>query len=117
MSLIANPPAAPVQEARPLEIQVFPLKKSAHVLRAINHPLRQQMLRLLYRHGHLTVTELFTRLGLEQSVASQHLGLLRRAGFVGTSRNGKYIHYSVNEQRLKQVQQYCDDLLKHPARR
>lgn len=117
MSLIAIPPAAPAGATRPLDLQVFQLRQAALVIRAINHPLRQQMMQLLYRNGFLTVTELFTKMNLEQSVASQHLALLRRAGFVNTLREGKYIHYSVNEERLGQVQKYCSNLLHIPAPR
>lgn len=117
MSVTATPSAPPMQEARHLNIQVVQLKKSSLVIRAINHPLRQQMLQLLYSNGQLTVTELYHHFGLEQSVASQHLALLRRAGFVDTAREGKYIHYSVNEQRLEQVHRFCSDLLLQPFSR
>jgi DNA-binding transcriptional ArsR family regulator len=90
---------------------LVPLEKAAGVLRAINHPLRLQMLQLLHQYGHLTVTELYTRMGLVQSVASQHLALLRRAGFVTTLRNERFVHYSVNEERLEEVHGYCRHLL------
>jgi DNA-binding transcriptional ArsR family regulator len=64
-----------------LEIHVVPIKKTILVLRAINHPLRQQMLKLIHEESKITVTELYDTLGLEQSVASQHLAILRRAGW------------------------------------
>lgn len=94
-----------------LEIQPLQFKKAALILRAINHPLRQQMLRLTHQQGRMTVTELYGKLRLEQSVASQHLAILRRAGFVGTERDGKFIFYSVNYQRLKEVQDLVGDII------
>lgn len=87
------------------------IKKSAVILRAINHKLRQQMLMLILQHGKMKVTEIFEKLFLEQSVASQHLAILRRAGFVKTKREGKFIWYSVNLQRLEQVQKVIDILI------
>jgi len=77
------------------------VKKSAIILRAVNHKLRQQILKKIDEKGKVTVTEIFTELFLEQAVASQHLAVLRKAGFVKTTRDGKFIYYSVNYLRLK----------------
>ena len=46
---------------------------------------------------------LCVRLRLEQSVASQHLAILRKAGIVSTQRDGKFIYYSVNFKRLEEI--------------
>lgn len=69
------------------------------------------MLKLLLEKKSLTVTEIFTGLFLEQAVASQHLAVLRRAGFVKTKREGKLVRYSINPQRLQQVQQVIEILV------
>lgn|SRR5579875_2548041 len=95
-----------------LKIDVIQLKKAALILRAINHKLRQQILRLIHQHGKITVTEIYVKLRLEQSVASQHLAILRKAGYVNTLRDGKFIFYSVNHDRLEQVHNLVYDLLK-----
>ena len=95
-----------------LKIDVIQLKKAALILRAINHKLRQQMMKLLNQHGKMTVTEIYVKLRLEQSVASQHLAILRKAGYVNTVRDGKFIYYSVNHDRLEQVHSIVYDLLK-----
>jgi DNA-binding transcriptional ArsR family regulator len=95
-----------------LKIDLLQLKKAALVLRAINHKLRQQILKLIQQKERITVTEIYVKLRLEQSVASQHLAILRKAGFVNTERDGKFIHYSVNNQRLQEVNRFAQDLLK-----
>lgn len=59
----------------------------------------------------MTVTELYVKLRLEQSVASQHLALLRRAGVVLTSRDGKYIYYSVDHERLEEIARLLEELV------
>ena len=79
------------------------LRKSVLVLRAVNHELRQQIVKLLDEHGRLTVTEIYVKLRLEQSVASQHLALLRRAGVVTTIRDGKFIYYSIDKDRIAEI--------------
>ena len=95
-----------------LKIDVIQLKKAALILRAINHKLRQQILKLIHQHGKITVTEIYVKLRLEQSVASQHLAILRKAGYVLTVRDGKFIYYSVNYDRLDQVHSVVHELLK-----
>ena len=90
-----------VSNGTELKIEVLRIKKTALILRAINHKLRQQILKLIEEQGKITVTELYLTLRLEQSVASQHLAILRKAGFVNTSRDGKFINYSVNHDRLE----------------
>ncbi len=86
------------------------LRKAVLVLRAVNHDLRQQMIALLVEHKQLTVTDLYIKLRLEQSVASQHLAILRRAGVVNTARDGKFIYYSINPERLDQISRLIDEL-------
>lgn len=88
------------------------LKKSAIILRAINHKLRQQILQFILTKKQVTVTEIFGHLFLEQSVASQHLAVLRRAGFVKTKRDGKFIWYTISPQRIEDVKQVILTLLK-----
>lgn len=100
-----------VSTAGELKIDVIQLKKAALILRAVNHKLRQQILKLIHQKGKMTVTEIYVKLRLEQSVASQHLAILRKAGFVNTVRDGKFIYYSVNHERLVQVHGFVQDLL------
>jgi len=94
-----------------LDIEDLKIKKATLVLRAINHPLRQKMLRLLHQNSQMTVTSLYVELHLEQSVASQHLAILRKANFVATKRDGKCIYYSVNYQKLDQVHTIASQLI------
>ncbi|HEV7620980.1 MAG TPA: metalloregulator ArsR/SmtB family transcription factor, partial [Flavisolibacter sp.] len=84
---------SPVSVSSELKIDVIQLKKAALILRAVNHKLRQQILRLIHQNGKMTVTEIYVKLRLEQSVASQHLAILRKAGYVHTLRDGKFIYY------------------------
>lgn len=80
------------------------VKKAALVFRAINHKLRQQIINLILdNRAKITVTEIYVRLRIEQSVASQHLAILRKAGAVKTERDGKFIYYTVNEVRINEV--------------
>ena len=94
-----------------LKINYHNLKKAALVLRALNHKLRQQILTLVETEKKITVTEIYVRMRLEQSVASQHLAILRRAGIVNTQRDGKFIYYNVNYKRIDEITSLVDDLV------
>jgi len=95
-----------------LRIDYQVMRKSVLVLRAVNHKLRQEMIRLIDQEGKMTVTDLYVKLRLEQSVASQHLALLRRAGVVVTSRDGKFIYYSVDHDRMDEIARLLVELVK-----
>jgi DNA-binding transcriptional ArsR family regulator len=101
----------PSDNGTSLKIDLLNVKKAALILRAVNHKLRQQILKLIDEQGKITVTEIYVKLRLEQSVASQHLAILRKAGFVNTDREGKFIYYSVNTVRLEELNQFVDALL------
>lgn len=94
-----------------LGIEVYQIKKAGHLIRALNHSLRQQLLRLIHDNGRITVTQIYIKLRLEQSVASQHLAILRKAGFVLTERDGKFIFYTVNYNKVKEIQNHSASLL------
>jgi DNA-binding transcriptional ArsR family regulator len=94
-----------------LKVDLLNVKKASLILRAINHKLRQQILKLIDEQGRITVTEIYVKLRLEQSVASQHLAILRKAGFVKTERDGKFIYYTVNTNRLEELNQFVESLL------
>ena len=93
-----------------IKIDYAVLKKSVLVLRSVNHKLRQTIIKLLDEQKRMTVTEIYDRLKLEQSVASQHLAILRRTGVVKTEREGKFIFYSVNKPRLAEVSRIIEEL-------
>lgn len=86
------------------------LRKAVLTLRAVNHKLRKQIINLLEDSNKLTVTEIYVKLRLEQSVASQHLAILRRAGVVKTTRDGKFIYYSLNKKRILEISELIEDL-------
>ena len=91
------------ENGSPVKVDFVNLKKAAMILRALNHKLRQQIVKLIDENKKLTVTEIYIKLRLEQSVASQHLAILRRAGVVKTTRDGKFIYYSVNASRIEGI--------------
>jgi DNA-binding transcriptional ArsR family regulator len=83
---------------------IYPeLRRVVLILRAIGHDLRKKIVDLLRENETMNVTDIYVKLRIEQSVASQHLAILRKAGIVITKRNGKFIYYTLNNDRLAEV--------------
>ena len=99
------------ENAGTLNIDYHNIKKAAMVLRSLNHKLRQQILKTINESKKITVTQLYVKLRLEQSVASQHLAILRKAGIVSTERDGKFIYYSINKSRISSINDFVNKLL------
>jgi DNA-binding transcriptional ArsR family regulator len=98
-------------ETTALEIKSLLLKKGELILRALNHKLRQDIIKLIHESGEVNVTDIYLRLNLEQTVVSQHLSILRKAGFVNTRRDGKQVFYTVNYDKLELVHNNIATLL------
>jgi len=94
-----------------IKIDYYNVKKAALILRALNHKLRQQLIKLIEDEKKITVTEIYVRLKLEQSVASQHLAILRKAGIVNTQRDGKFIFYIINHKRIDEISAFVNELV------
>ncbi len=86
------------------------LQEAVTILRAVTHPLRQEIIQFLETASSKRVTEIFIALRVEQSVASQQLGILRDAGIVTSKRAGKFVYYSLNEDRMQQILQLMTNL-------
>jgi DNA-binding transcriptional ArsR family regulator len=95
---------------RDILLDYIELRKAVLVLRAVNHKLRQRIIDLLEENERMTVTDIYIKLRLEQSVASQHLAILRKAGVVRTERQGKFIFYGLDKSRLAQISGLVEEL-------
>lgn len=85
------------------DIDYYNIIKAAKVLRALNHKIRQEIIKTIHNKKRITVTQLYVQLRIEQSVASQHLAILRKARIVSTKREGKFIFYAVNSSRIETI--------------
>ncbi|HEX7018182.1 MAG TPA: metalloregulator ArsR/SmtB family transcription factor [Patescibacteria group bacterium] len=82
--------------------QLFDLH--ADLFKALAHPRRLEIIQLL-RDQKLCVSDIHTMLDLPQANISQHLMILRDAGIVRTTRDGKQIFYQVADIKCLQA---CD---------
>ena len=76
------------------------LQYSSEILRALAHPLRMKILEFIDQNETINVNKIYNTLKLEQSITSQHLRILRLSGLVITQRDGKFIHYSIDYDKI-----------------
>lgn len=57
----------------------------------------------LLKHGPMIVSEIAETLEISQSAISQHLRLMKYAGLVRMERDGYYIAYSLNNEKLLEL--------------
>ncbi len=95
-----------------VQLNYSDVRKAVLVLRAVNHKLRRTLINLLKHDVELFVTDIYTMLDIEQSVASQHLNILKRAKVLNARRSGKKIYYSLNKVRLDRIEKIAEDITK-----
>jgi DNA-binding transcriptional ArsR family regulator len=88
------------------------IKTSTEVLRALAHPLRLKILQYIDTNKEVHVNKIYSALQLEQSITSQHLRILRAKGLVKTVRDGKFINYAVDYEKVGETQQAVKDFTK-----
>jgi DNA-binding transcriptional ArsR family regulator len=79
------------------------LEKAASMLKAIAHPMRIAIIGYLEDGKRLTVTEIHIKLGIEQSIASHHLGILKDKGILSSKREGKNTYYFLKHENLRNI--------------
>lgn len=85
------------------QLEVEKLENVANMLKAIAHPMRIAILRLLENGAKLTVSEIHQKLGIEQSSTSHHLGILKDKGVLCSKRDGKNTIYSLKHENFAKV--------------
>jgi ArsR family transcriptional regulator len=66
------------------------------IFKALSDETRLRILKLLER-GELCVCDIVAALGMIQPNVSFHLGVLKEAGFIKDRRQGKWIHYRLDD--------------------
>jgi len=75
------------------------MEKLSIIFKALSDETRLRIIKLL-EHGELCVCDIVAALDVVQPKASFHLGVLKEAGFIKDRKQGKWIHYSLNEADL-----------------
>lgn len=85
------------------ELNPESLERAANMLKAIAHPIRISIVGYLEDGTKRTVTQIHKQIGIEQSTASHHLGILKDRGVLASKREGKNTWYFLKHQDLKSI--------------
>ena len=78
------------------------LGQAAECLRILAHPHRLRMVQMLLQ-GDFAVGDLADACGLPSAMASEHLRLMQRCGFLTSNKDGRKVFYQVTEPHLKNI--------------
>ncbi len=81
------------------------IKKAADYLKVIAHPTRLEIIQLLDGKRTLTVTQICSKLEIEQSLVSHHLASMRNKGVLKADREGINISYSILDPKVMDIVQ------------
>ena len=84
------------------------LGEAAECLRVLAHPHRLRMIQMLLA-GDFTVGELAEACELPTAMASEHLRLMQRCGFLTSEKDGRKVFYQVAEPHLREIMKCVEE--------
>ena len=78
------------------------LGRAAECLRTLAHPHRLRIVQMLLG-GRYPVGELAATCGIPSHMASEHLRLMQRCGFLDVEREGRRVYYTIAEPHLASI--------------
>lgn len=97
-----TPPDRGDPDLRPIEGEEAD-RELAALAKAVGHPARVSILRLLARKNTCICGEIVTELPLAQSTVSQHLKVLKEAGLVQGEVDGPTVCYCIDPRSLRRL--------------
>ena len=96
------PPLTEVENLRPLEGEAAD-DELASLAKAVGHPARVRILRLLARRESCICGDIAAEFPLAQSTISQHLKMLKGAGLIRGEVDGPRVCYCIDSQTLRRL--------------
>lgn len=85
-------------------------QQMAAAFRALGHPVRLQIVRILNDEGACFAGDITRRLPVVASTASQHLKILREAGLISDTTDGPHRVYSVEKKAILDLKSWVRGL-------
>lgn len=96
-------PSAAKSRRRKLKLtDLEALEQAAECLRVLAHPHRLRIVQMLLQ-SDFTVGELAEACGVPSPMASEHLRLMQRCGFLTSEKDGRRRYYRVAEKHLANI--------------
>ena len=92
----------------PQLIDLTALEQAAECLRVLAHPHRLRMIQMMLA-GEYTVGELAESCELPTAMASEHLRLMQRCGFLASKKEGRNVFYRVVDPHVKSLMKCVEE--------
>ena len=96
------PPARDAADLRPVEGELAD-DELAGLAKALGHPARVKIVRLLVRRSACVCGDIVEELPLAQSTVSQHLKVLKNAGLIRGEIDGPRVCYCIEPRTLRRL--------------
>jgi DNA-binding transcriptional ArsR family regulator len=95
--------------AKPPQLIDLPaLEQAAECLKTLAHPHRLRIVQMLLRDRY-SVGQLAEACEIPSNMASEHLRLMQRCGFLNSVRDGRHIYYEIAEPHLARIMACIED--------
>ena len=78
-------------------------------MKALSDPIRREILTLL-KDGRKAAGEIAGHFAISDAAVSRHLSVLKEAGLIRDTREGKFIYYDLNASVLEEILLWISDL-------
>jgi len=80
-------------------------RRMSRALKILGNSIRLDILSYLLG-GESCVCDIYDHLSLSQNLASHHLAVLRGNDFIEARKEGKWVYYSLNPSRFKEIEDF-----------
>ena len=89
------------------------MRQLIKVFKTLSDETKIRILKILQERDELCVCEIMQALDISQSRASRNLGILKDAGFVSDRRDGLWVYYFLNKEKINKYHQAINALMKN----
>jgi len=93
-----------------MDVRTESFDSLAEVLKALGHPARLRILRLLAERGTCICGDVVAEMPLSQATVSQHLKVLKQAGLISGTIDGPQSCYCINHAEMVRLRAHVADL-------
>ena len=85
-------------------------EEAARAFKALGDENRLRIVKLVAGQGEICACRILDELDIAQPTLSHHMKLLKDAGLVKVRKQGRWMHYSVDESTVDQIERFLRDL-------
>ncbi len=105
-----SPPVSHVEACCTLEIGGREQERLVRMFKAVGNPIRFEILKYLVTHPGCITADIVQHLPIAQATVSQHLKVLRQAGWLSAEPEGSATCYRLDSQQIRWFRRWIDEI-------